>query len=475
MSVSIFDSFLTTPDMIAVFDDAAIVQAMLRFEQALAQAQAETGMLPAATARAIAGVCNAQLYDIPAIVNAGRRAGSLAIPLVRELTRAVALYDEEASTRVHWGSTSQDVIDTAMVLATRDALQLLDDGLHDLCGRLLQLAEQHVDTPVLARTLMQPAQVSSFGFKVAGWLAPLVRARSRLRECAARALQLQLGGAVGTLAVMGGQGAAVAALVAADLGLKLADAAWHTQRDEWVRLGLEVAVLAGSMGKIATDISLMAQGEIAELAEPSGNGRGGSSAMPHKRNPVSAMIALAAATRTPQHGAALLASMGQQHERGLGNWQAELAEWPGLFLSAHGALQALNDAFAGLQVDPARMLRNIDALQGLVFAEAASAWLAASIGRPAAHRLLEDMSAQALANGRHLAEVLAEAVQADAALRGRVDPAAQAALFDPAAAAEPARRLAQQQLQRLRNDVAALNAAPFHDRTNHRTNHGTTT
>ena len=466
MSVSIFDNFLTTPDMIAVFDDAAIVQAMLRFEQALAQAQAEQGMLPAETARAIASVCNAQLYDIPAIVSAGRRAGSLAIPLVRELTRTVALYDAEAATRVHWGSTSQDVIDTAMVLATRDALHLLDDGLHDLTGHLLQLAEQHVATPVLARTLMQPAQVSSFGFKTAGWLAPLVRSRARLRECAARALQLQLGGAVGTLAVMGEQGAAVAALVAADLGLKVADAAWHTQRDEWVRLGLEVAVLTGSLGKIATDISLMAQGEIAELAEPSGHGRGGSSAMPHKRNPVSAMIALAAATRTPQHAAALLASMGQQHERGLGNWQAELAEWPGLFLSAHGALQALNDAFAGLQVDRARMLRNIDALQGLVFAEAASTWLAASIGRPAAHSLLEKMSADALASGRHLAEVLADAVRADVSLRRQVDPAALASLFHPVAATAPAQRLARQQLHSLRQDIAALNATHFHHRTN---------
>ncbi|MYM34484.1 3-carboxy-cis,cis-muconate cycloisomerase [Duganella sp. FT94W] len=466
MSVSIFDSFLTTQDMIAVFDDAAIVQGMLRFEQALAAAQAEQGMLPAAAARAIAGVCKAQLYDIPAIVGAGRRAGSLAIPLVRELTRTVALYDAEAAARVHWGSTSQDVIDTAMVLATRDALRLLDDGLHQLCGHLLQLAERHSATPVLARTLMQPAQVSSFGFKVAGWLAPLVRARARLRDCAARALQLQLGGAVGTLSVMGEQGAAVAARVAADLGLKLADATWHTQRDEWVRLGLEVAVLSGSMGKIATDLSLMAQGEIAELAEPSGNGRGGSSAMPHKRNPVSAMIALAAATRAPQHAAALLASMGQQHERGLGNWQAELAEWPQLFLSAHGALQALNEAFAGLVVDPDRMRRNIDALQGLVFAEAASAALAVAIGRPAAHQLLEKMSADTLASGRQLADVLAAAVRADPQLNEKIDLPALAALFDPATAAEPARRLAAWQLAGLREQNAAFNANPFHHRTN---------
>ena len=457
MSVSIFDSFLTTTDMIAVFDDAAIVQAMFRFEEALAQAQADEGLMEPSAARAIAGVCNAQLYDIPAMISAGRRAGSLAIPLVKELTKTVALYDVKAAGKVHWGSTSQDVIDTAMVLATRDALQLLDDGLHDLTGHLLELAERHLATPVLARTLMQPAQVTSFGFKLAGWLAPLVRARLRLRESASRALQLQLGGAVGTLAVMGEQGPAVAGRVAAALKLKVADAAWHTQRDEWVRLGLEVAVLSGSLGKLATDLSLMAQGEIAELAEPSGNGRGGSSAMPHKRNPVSAMIALAAATRTPQRAAALLASMGQQHERGLGNWQAELAEWPNLFLSAHGALQALNDAFAGLQIDSARMLRNIDALQGLVFAEAASAYLAATIGKQAAHSLLEKMTCDALSSQRHLADVLEEAVQQDDKLRAHVDAAHLRTLFDPVAATAPAQRLAQRQLQSLRGDIASLN------------------
>ncbi|MEB0164796.1 3-carboxy-cis,cis-muconate cycloisomerase, partial [Glaciimonas sp. CA11.2] len=392
MSVSIFDSFLTTPDMIAVFDDAAVVQAMFSFEAALAGAQAAEGIIPDTAARAIASVCKAQLYDIPAIVHASRRAGSLAIPLVKELTKTVALFNQESATFVHWGSTSQDVIDTAMVLVTREALSLLDDRLQTLTESLLTLAERHLSTPILARTLMQPAQVTSFGFKLAGWAAPLVRARVQLRSTAQRALQLQLGGAVGTLAVMGAKGPAVVQRVADDLGLVAADAAWHTQRDEWVRLGLEVAVLVGSLGKIATDLSLMTQGEIAELAEPSGNGRGGSSAMPHKRNPVSSMIALAAATRTPQHAAALLASMGQQHERGLGNWQAELAEWPGLFLSAHGALNALTEAMAGLNVDTARMRQNIDGLQGLVFAEAVSIYLAGAIGRPQAHSLMEQLT-----------------------------------------------------------------------------------
>ena len=464
MSVSIFDSFLTTTDMAAAFDDAAVVQAMLDFEAALARAQAAEGLVPEAAARAIGSVCRAQLYDIPALVRAGRRAGSLAIPLVKELQKTVALYDEEAARHVHWGSTSQDVIDTGMVLVTRESLRLLDDGLRDLSGHLLKLAEDHLSTPVLARTLMQPAQVTSLGFKAAGWLAPLVRARARLREAAARALQLQLGGAVGTLAVMGEHGPAVAARVATALRLRVADAAWHTQRDEWVRLGLEVAVLSGSLGKLATDLGLMAQGEVGELAEPSGNGRGGSSAMPHKRNPVSTMIALAASRRTPQHAAALLACMDQQHERGLGNWQAELAEWPQLYLAAHGALQALNEAFAGLSIDRERMLRNIRSLHGLVFAEAVSSYLAGAIGRPKAHALLEELSKRASLDARGLEGLVRDAVEHDPELRAHVDLERIAALFDPVLAAEPARRLAESQLHALRPSIGKLDAThPFHE------------
>jgi 3-carboxy-cis,cis-muconate cycloisomerase len=449
MSVSLFDSFLTTPAMIAVFDDAAVVQAMLRFEEALARAQAAAGLIPESAARAIAGVCKAPLYDIGALVAGSRRAGSLAIPLVKELTAAVALYDVDAAGVVHWGSTSQDVIDTAMVLVTRDALALIDAELACLCAALFALAERHLDTPVLARTLMQPAQVTSFGFKVTGWLAPLVRARARLREGAARALQLQLGGAVGTLSVMGDEGTKVAHRMAADLGLREADGAWHTQRDEWVALGLEVALLTGSLGKLATDLSLMAQGEIGELAEPSGAGRGGSSAMPHKRNPVGSMIALAAAQRAPHTAAALLSSMGQQHERGLGNWQAELAEWPGLFLGAHGALVALNEAIAGLAVHRSRMRANIDALHGLVSGEALAAHLAKRVGRGAAHAIVEQASVKVVAEGIHLAAAVMAVAGADARLTGKVDAAELMALCDPVAATGPAATLARAQLRRL--------------------------
>ncbi|ROT44216.1 3-carboxy-cis,cis-muconate cycloisomerase [Pusillimonas sp. NJUB218] len=431
MSVPIFDSFLTTTDIIDVFDDMAVIQGMLDFEAALARAQAAEGLIPAQTARIIEKHCVADAFDLPAIIVAARRAGSMAIPLVKALTQKVATEDPEAATKVHWGSTSQDVIDTAAVLVTRKALALIDGELNSLAARLLTLAQTHIQTPVLARTLMQPAQVTSLGFKFANWAAPLVRSRTQLKTLANQALQLQLGGAVGTLAVMGEKGPAVAQRVAADLGLANPLGNWHTQRDEWVRLGLEVAVLTGSLGKIATDLSLMAQGEIAELAEPSGQGRGGSSAMPHKRNPVSSMIALAAAGRTPHRAAALLANMPQEHERGLGNWQAELAEWPGLFLSAHGALTALREAMDGLVIDAARMRQNIDALQGLIFAEAVSIYLAGVIGRPAAHHLMETLTARAVTEKAHLSDVVRAAVNADEALRTQLDLSALDALFDP--------------------------------------------
>jgi 3-carboxy-cis,cis-muconate cycloisomerase len=205
---------------------------------------------------------------VQAIVAASGSAGSLAIPLLKRLTDAVALADADAAGHVHWGSTSQDVVDTAMSLLARRALALIDRDLGALIASLLALAERDGDAPVLARTLMQPAQVVSLGFKLAGWIAPLLRARQRLRVAASTALQLQLGAAVGTLAVMGDAGAAVARRMAAELALALPAGAWHTQRDEAATLACQLGVLCGSLGKIAKDISLMAQGEVGELAEP---------------------------------------------------------------------------------------------------------------------------------------------------------------------------------------------------------------
>ncbi|HEY4066757.1 MAG TPA: 3-carboxy-cis,cis-muconate cycloisomerase [Burkholderiaceae bacterium] len=445
MTAFVFEQFLSTPEIGALFSDAAIIQGMLDFEAALARAQAAEGVIPAHAADAIAQACRVERYDLPPIIAASSIAGTLAIPLMKALTAEVAKANAEAAGFVHWGSTSQDVIDTAMVLATKRALALIDARLMDLIRAVSAIARREGDAPMLGRTLMQPALVISLGFKLVEWAAPLVRRRARLATAASHALKLQLGGAVGTLSVMGEQGPAVARRMAAALELAEAPGNWHTQRDEWVALGCEVGVLCGTLGKIAKDLSLLAQAEVAEVAEPSGGGRGGSSAMPHKRNPVASMIALAASMRAPHRVAALLATMAQEHERGLGNWQAELAEWPGLFLSAHGALHALADATAGLAVDTARMRRNIESLQGLVFAEGASMLLATHIGKSRAHALLEAWSRQAVGERVHLLNVALSGVANEAELRDKVTPAALRAVFDVDAVARRASALAKPQ------------------------------
>ncbi|HUG26407.1 3-carboxy-cis,cis-muconate cycloisomerase [Piscinibacter sp.] len=461
MSALVFESLLSTPEMIEVFSETAVVQAMLDFEAALARAQSDEGVIPPTAGPAIVGVCKSELYDLRSLVGASARAGSLAIPLVKKLTETVALFDADAAGYVHWGSASQDAVDTAMVLCLRRALALLDRDLTTLTAALLTLAQRHREAPVLGRTLMQPAQVLSVDFKLAGWIAPLVRSQQRLRAAGAAALRLQLGGAVGTLAAMGEKAPAVVQRVAQSLQIATAPAAWHTQRDELVSLACEVGVLTGTLGKIAKDVSLMAQGEIGEMSEPSGGGgRGGSSAMPHKRNPVAAMIALAASLRVPHRVSALLAAMAQEHERGLGNWQAELAEVAGLFIAAHGAVKALADVAGGLQVDTPRMRRNIDGQQGLVFAEAVAILFARRIGKARAHGLLEQLSQQAVASGRHLRELTLEACASDDTLRGHFSADDVAGLFDADGAARHASALAAPQLESLAQTAASLAQRP---------------
>ena len=446
MTASLFERTLARPAMLEVFGDDALVEAMLAFESALAEAEAAAGAIPPSAVTPIVAACRTR-FDVEAIVVEARLAGSFAIPLVKQLTARVAESDAAAAGFVHWGSTSQDVIDSAMAQVTQRALALIDDELVRLIEALLALARRHLATPILARTLMQPAQVISVGFKLVAWIAPLVRSRSRLSAWCA-ALKVQLGGAVGTLATLGDAGPAVARGVADRLGLSPGDGAWHTQRDEWVALGCEVALLCGSLGKIGRDLALLAQGEVGEVAEPAGAGRGGSSAMPQKRNPVAAMIAIAAATRAPHQAAALLAAMGQEHERGLGGWQAELAEWPALFIGAHGSVAALADAAAGLEVDAARMRDNIERQHGAVFSEAAAAVVAGAVGKSAAHALLARLAAQATTASGGLQSLLVDAVANDATLAA-VDANALAAAFDIDAAARRAGAIASVQLDAL--------------------------
>jgi 3-carboxy-cis,cis-muconate cycloisomerase len=392
---NIFEDFLSTPDMLEAFSERNFLQAMLRFEASLARAQASTGLIPEAAAQSIIGTCQVERFDVAKIVRDSGPVGSIAIPLVKSLRETVGLFNAQAASFVHFGSTSQDVIDSALALVTRDALRLIEADVNKAVAALLTLAQRHAADPLLARTLMQPASVTSFGLKCAGWAAPLLRSLQRLQASSGNALSLQLGGAVGTLAQMQGKGPQVLALMAADLGLKAPLFNWHTQRDEWLALGCELGLLVGSLGKIAKDISLMSQFEVGEVAEPTAPGRGGSSAMPHKRNPVACMVALAASARVPQRIAVLLAAMPQEHERALGNWQAELAEWPGLLMSAHGSARAMAQALAGLQVDTGRMRANLDALRAQLPAQAADEWFNPALAQQAAEQTHAQLKALA--------------------------------------------------------------------------------
>ncbi len=389
---SLFDQFLSTSEVIEVVGERNILQAMLRFEAALAQAQASTGVIPQAAAQSIIGTCKVDLFDVSKIVRDSAYAGSVAIPLVKMLRETVALFNPDAAPFVHFGSTSQDAIDTAMALVTGEALALIRADVQRSVAALLQLAEQHADTPMLARTLMQPACVTSFGLTCANWAAPLVRSLQRLGGSAERALQLQLGGTVGTLEKMQGQGAEVARLMALELGLSLPLMSWHTQRDSWVALGCELGLLTGSLGKIAKDIVLLSQFEVAEVAEPAEVGRGGPPSMPHKHNPVACMVALAAAQRVPQRVAALLAAMPQEHERAAGAWQAELAEWPQLLMSVHGSVRAMALALVGLSVDPKRMRSNLHAVRASLPKEVAKEWFNPDLAQHAAQLVRTQMA-----------------------------------------------------------------------------------
>jgi len=375
---SIFEGFLSTSEVLEAFSERNFLQAMLDFEASLARAQAGVGLIPEAAAQSIVGTCKVELFDVAKIVRESGKAGDIATPLVRNLKDTVGLFNKEAAAFVHLGATSQDVIDTALALVTRKALVLIEADVHKAVLALQVLGQRHAADPVLARTLMQPASVTSFGLKCAGWAAPLVRSLQRLQTSAGHALCVQLGGAVGTLAHMGkgGQdrGPQVVARMAAELKLRAPAAAWHTQRDEWVALGCELGLLVGSLGKAARDISLMGQHEVGEVAEPVAPGGGGSPALPHERHPVACMVALAAAQRAPQRVAALLAAMPQEHERALGHWQAELAEWPGLLISAHGSARAMAQALPGLQVNTQRMRANLDAVRAGLAAEVANEW-----------------------------------------------------------------------------------------------------
>ncbi|AAK24381.1 3-carboxy-cis,cis-muconate cycloisomerase [Caulobacter vibrioides] len=357
MSCLLRDRPASTPEMLTAFSDEALLRAALTFETMLARAQADVGLIPSDAAETIAIAC-AELPDVVSLAEAAAHAGTLAIPLVALIRERIA--DPEVAKLVHKGATSQDLADTALMLQAKTGAALVLRDASRLAQALAVLAQRHAATPMLGRTLLQAAQPITFGLKAAGWLQGVASALARF-ERETGAIQMQLGGATGSLAGLDGRAGDVAERLAARLGLPAPETPWHARREGLAGLASSLAILTGAVGKIAGDIALMAQTEVAEAFEPKVVGRGGSSTMAHKRNPTGCQVALSASIRAPHLAATILSALPQQHERGLGGWQVEGPVLAELFELAHGALAAMAIVVEGLEVDADRMAVNLAA------------------------------------------------------------------------------------------------------------------
>jgi 3-carboxy-cis,cis-muconate cycloisomerase len=424
--MTLLDSLFRYDALDRIFSDSESVQSMLLFEAGLVRAQATAAIIPESASRAIAAQCRVENFDFAALQKSAALSGNIAIPLIKMLTELVAKQDPEAARYIHWGATSQDVTDTATILQLRRAFELLDQDLRQLTTTLATLADTHRSTPMAARTWMQQALPTTFGVIAAGWLDAILRHHHRLAEIRPRVLTVQFGGAVGTLAALGEKGPEVARLLADDLFLTLPLLPWHSHRDRIAEVATTLGLLTGTLGKIARDISLHSQTEIAELFEPAAPGRGGSSTMPQKRNPVTCAVVLSASYRVPGLVSTLLSSMTHEYQRGLGGWHAEWETLPELIRLTGGALHHLAEMLPHLEVDSARMLKNLDATNGLIFAEAVTMALAPALGKPAAHEIVEVSAAKALAEARPFKAVLRD----EPLLQGKLSPADFDRLFD---------------------------------------------
>jgi len=410
-----------------VLADDSLLLRMLQVEAALAHAEAEVGLIPPEAAQQIESCCKVEILDRKSLSEGAQSSGNLAIPLVKQLTRAVLDKDAEAAKFVHWGATSQDIIDTAVVLQTREALSLILADVQRANSALRVLSERHRNTIMPGRTWMQHALPVTFGLKTANWLSALHRASVRLTQVQQQVSVLQFGSAAGTLAAFGSDGAEVAERMAARLGLAVPPTPWHSDRERIAEVATALAILSGTMGKIARDIALMTQTEVEELSEPHVEGRGGSSTMPQKQNPVLCATILANATRVPGLVSTVLAAMIQEHERGLGGWQAEWETIPEILGLTGGTAERMAELLSGLEVHADRMRANIDISHGLIFAEAVSTALSKNIGKSAAHSIVEAAAKQARERGEHLADVL----KATAEVSKHLSAAEIDELFDP--------------------------------------------
>jgi 3-carboxy-cis,cis-muconate cycloisomerase len=421
MPSRLIDALATTGALAEIFSDRSLLQAMLDFEAALARAEAKAGLVPESAAVAISAAALADDLDAPTIAREARSSGTLAIPLVKALTARVHAADAPSARFVHFGATSQDVADCAMVLTVRRALAVTGADHERLDRTLRELSERHARTVMLGRTLLQPAPPITFGLKVAGWAAALSRSWAQLVAAADDALVLQFGGAAGTLAALGEHAAAVTGALASELSLRTPAAPWHAHRDRLATLVCACGVYTGALGKMARDVALLMQDEVGEAREPGG----GSSSMPHKRNPASCAIALAAATRLPGLVGNFLHGMVQEHERAVGGWHAE---WPTIADAVQtmgSATAAMADAAGELFVDAERMRANLARTNGAVFAERAVMLMTPALGKDVASRLVDTALTRSRESGQPLrASLMAmpEVVKViDAEALGRLD------------------------------------------------------
>ena len=406
----LYASLFYQNEVTEIFSDRAVVSYMIEAEGALAQAQAQVGVIPASAAIAISQIAQTAIdqIDFDTLAVATSLAGNIAIPFVKQLTAIVKQNNEDAARYVHWGATSQDILDTACILQCRAAMTHVEALTHQCYRTALAQAEQYRAQVMIGRTWLQQGLPITLGHKFARWASAFYRDLARIEAMKARVFTAQLGGAVGSLASLQAQGTAVVHAYSVQLQLSVPSCTWHGERDRIVEVASVLAIVTGSLGKMARDWSLMMQTEISEVFEPAAKGRGGSSTMPHKRNPVAAASVLAAANRVPVLMSSLYQSMVQEHERSLGGWHAEWLALPEIFQLCAGALERTLDVLQGMQVNTQNMQRNLEYTQGLIMAEAVMMALAPHIGRLQAHHLVEDACKTAVAKGVHLRDVIAE-------------------------------------------------------------------
>lgn len=421
----IFKDLFGTEAMRRVFSDEALLQKYLDVEAALARVQARLGIIPQNAADEIIAKAKFENLDMDRY---RERVSQVFYPILPLVEGLVAACDDGLGEYCHWGTTTQDIMDSAYSMQVREALEIIDADLVAIAGLLAKLAREHRDTVMAGRSHLQQALPVTFGYKVAGWLSGIERSRQRLAELRPRATMAQFSGAAGTLASLGKDGFAIQDGVADELGLERPEIAWHTMRDTVAEVITFLGILTGTLGKIGTDVLMLMQTEVGEVFEPFAPGRGASSTMPQKRNPISCELMTVAARGVRQYVAMVLDGMLQDHERASGGWHVEWMSIPQAFILTAGSLHQARDMLDGLIVDKDRMLRNLELTNGLIVSEAVMMGLAPHIGRQVAHDLVYDACRDAVTSNRQLYDVLVEMP----VITDKLSRADIAALCDPA-------------------------------------------